>query len=166
MDMKFTFFCGYDPRIETSFENTFQYSEFKKVPEGSGIFKLAAQKQLSKLSNQAKIVSSVKYQVLCEETAMIGVVKQKIKSTGEMKEYKIDFNKEASYIQQIKPQPQHHLAVDKSIQKKGSGFSFSSLFSMGNKSVPEVKDRKQLKSRGSVMASAESSRSMKKSRAK
>lgn len=34
---------------------------------------------------------ALKYQILCEHTAMVAVVKQKEKSTGELKEYKIPF---------------------------------------------------------------------------
>jgi len=46
---------------------------------------------------------SLEYQVLAKQTAMIGVVKQKVKATGELKEYSIDFN--CKQVQQ--PVPQH-----------------------------------------------------------
>jgi len=39
------------------------------------------------------VAMSVKYQVLSKETAMIGVVKQKKKATGEMVEYYIQMGK-------------------------------------------------------------------------
>ena len=43
-------------------------------------------------SPEAKALS-LEYQVLSKQTAMIGIVKQKVKSTGELKEFIIDFNR-------------------------------------------------------------------------
>ena len=36
-----------------------------------------------------QVAVSLKYQVICEQTAMVGVVKQKDKSTGEMQSYTV-----------------------------------------------------------------------------
>jgi hypothetical protein len=36
-----------------------------------------------------QILKSIKYQVLSTETAMIGVVKQKVKATGELTQYEV-----------------------------------------------------------------------------
>ena len=47
---------------------------------------------------------SLKYQVLCKQTAMIGVVKQKEKATGELKEYEQTFSKSVKKLV-LKPDP-------------------------------------------------------------
>ena len=63
-------------------------NEFRKVGEGAAskaLFKMAAHDLI--LKGKDVIPNSLKYQVLCEETAMIGIVKQKEKTTGEVKEY-------------------------------------------------------------------------------
>lgn len=48
------------------------------------------------LNKQESIEKSIKYQVLSKETAMVGVVKQKKKATGEMLEYTIEFGKKVT----------------------------------------------------------------------
>lgn len=48
------------------------------------------------LDKQESIQKSIKYQVLSKETAMVGVVKQKKKATGEMLEYTIEFGKKVT----------------------------------------------------------------------
>ena len=50
---------------------------------------MAAHDKLRKLQGQQNVETSIKYQVLSKETAMIGVVKQKKKATGETIEYTI-----------------------------------------------------------------------------
>jgi len=57
------------------------------------LFKMAAHEKLQKLEGQASIDVSIKYQVLSKETAMIGVVKQKVKATGELVEYTIEMGR-------------------------------------------------------------------------
>ena len=47
---------------------------------------MAAHDELKNTEQHMKVEKSVKYQVLDETTAMIGVVKQKETSSGEMKE--------------------------------------------------------------------------------
>ena len=41
---------------------------------------------------------SLKHQVLCNKTAMIGILKQTEKATGELQETYIDFNREQSRV--------------------------------------------------------------------
>lgn len=48
------------------------------------------------MDKQESIQKSIKYQVLSKETAMVGVVKQKKKATGEMLEYTIEFGKKVT----------------------------------------------------------------------
>jgi hypothetical protein len=58
------------------------------------LFKIAAHQKLIKLNGKENIECSVKYQVLSKETAMIGVVKQKKKATGELLEYTIQMGRD------------------------------------------------------------------------
>ena len=51
-------------------------------------------------SNQDKIDLSIKYQVLCDLTAIVGVQKQAHKATGELVESEIKFGKEANNAEQ------------------------------------------------------------------
>ena len=44
--------------------------------------------------NKISAEDSVKYQVLCDETAMVGVIKQKSKKTGKMEEITVTFGQE------------------------------------------------------------------------
>ena len=66
------------------------------LEEGETLFKLAAKMMIKELEdNDAKNIGpeikaeeqklSIKYQVMCEETAFIGVVKQEDKHSGELK---------------------------------------------------------------------------------
>jgi hypothetical protein len=52
---------------------------------------------LLKESNNV-IKNSVKYQVLCDQTAFVGIVKQKDKATGQMQEFAVEFGKKASVV--------------------------------------------------------------------
>ena len=63
---------------------------------------MAAHEKLESLSGKENVEFSVKYQVLSKETAMIGVVKQKQKATGEMREYTIQMGK--AYTPSEEPQ--------------------------------------------------------------
>ena len=57
---------------------------------------MAVYHQLEKLTEAAKkIEGSLKYQVLIDETAIVGVCKQEDKATGEMIESKIEFGRQA-----------------------------------------------------------------------
>ena len=57
------------------------------------LFKIAAHEKLQKLTGKKNVKCSTKYQVLSKETAMIGVVKQKKKATGELVEYTIQMGR-------------------------------------------------------------------------
>jgi hypothetical protein len=48
---------------------------------------------LQKLTGKKNVDCSIKYQVLSKKTAMIGVVKQKNKATGELLEYTIEMGR-------------------------------------------------------------------------
>lgn len=64
-------------------------------PSAANLLKIAASNAIGKLGgnpDRAKQLS-IKYQVLCDETAIIGVMKQKNQSTGELKESTIKFTK-------------------------------------------------------------------------
>ena len=57
------------------------------------LFKMAAHEKLRKLTGEDNVQCSIKYQVLSKETAMVGVVKQKKKATGELLEYSIEMGR-------------------------------------------------------------------------
>jgi len=57
------------------------------------LFKMAAHEKLNKLSGKENVDCSVKYQVLSNETAMVGVVRQNKKATGELVEYTIEMGR-------------------------------------------------------------------------
>ena len=42
---------------------------------------------------KSKVDASIKYQVVCDQTALVGVVKQKEKSTGELKVVEVEFGR-------------------------------------------------------------------------
>eukprot|EP00347_Sterkiella_histriomuscorum_P014103 403362158 len=85
-----------DPIKNCSLFQEYNYEEFKMLEEGETLFKLAAKMMIKELEdNDAKNIGpeikaeeqklSIKYQVMCEETAFIGVVKQEDKHSGELK---------------------------------------------------------------------------------
>lgn len=90
--LKFTFECENDPHTNEGFKLEFTQADFTKVDADAGIFKLAAAEKIKfydlKGADQTKV--SVAYQVLAEETAFIGTVKQK-KSSGEIEQFSLDF---------------------------------------------------------------------------
>ena len=72
------------------------------------------------LKGISPIQNSLKYQVLCEDTAMIGVVKQKEKATSEVKEYEQTFEKYAKKSQPV-PQPYYNQNVPHAPMMRGRG---------------------------------------------
>lgn len=71
------------------------------------LFQIAASEKLKDLSGKENIQCSIKYQVLSDLTAMVGVVKQKKKATGELESSKIkmftrkEIEAEEARLQQI-----------------------------------------------------------------
>ena len=63
------------------------------------LIKSAAYQDLDKLSGEDKVKMSVKYQVLCDATAIIGVMKQTDNVSGELQETTIKFGKEKQFIE-------------------------------------------------------------------
>ena len=94
-DFKVSFTCVKDPVTNAPINLNFNKSDFAKVPEDFGLFKIAARDQLNSnnLSHLSKVELSKKYQVLCNETAFVGVVKQKDKVSGEMMQFAVEFGK-------------------------------------------------------------------------
>ena len=79
---------------------TFENRDFKQLEgdKADALFKMAIHNEIQKQeSTEKKKELSVKHQVLCDETAMIGVLKQTEKATGELQETHIDFNREQSH---------------------------------------------------------------------
>ena len=78
-------FKCFDPVQKSTINFQFTSGHFNRVEEGFGLFKIAVRDEietLAKLQNQQKINLSKKYQILCDETAFVGVIKQKDKATG------------------------------------------------------------------------------------
>ena len=71
----------------------FPASEFRAVEAGSAsisLFKMAAQDRINKQQTaNLKEAISVKYQVLCDETALVGVIKETDPATGMLKLYEV-----------------------------------------------------------------------------
>ena len=90
-NIKFAFSSEHDPVTKQAINLEFDRHSFVKVEDGSlskAVFKNAALSSMQdELIGDERIRMSVKYQVLIDSTAMIGVVKQKDKSTGEMKTF-------------------------------------------------------------------------------
>ena len=77
--MVFTFSCERDPSIGMPFELQFDSSRFVNVTAIStlGLFKFAALQMINEFEDsKMKEILSIKYQALCNETAMIGIIKQ------------------------------------------------------------------------------------------
>ena len=75
----------------------FSKDEFQEVQgeEASNLLKMAAHFEIEKETDPAKQKElSLKYQILCDETAIVGVMKQKDKAAGEMQETTIEFSRE------------------------------------------------------------------------
>ena len=76
----------------------FPSSEFRCVEAGSAslsLFKMAAQDRINKQQNtHVKEEISIKYQVLCDETALVGVIKELDRATGQLKMYEVSAEKE------------------------------------------------------------------------
>ena len=91
--LKVTFDCKKDPLTKKPINFKFKTEDFTKVEhpqEVEGMFKMAAYLGQEEISAK----DSVKYQVLCDKTAMIGVIKQKSKASGEMEEITIKVGQE------------------------------------------------------------------------
>ena len=92
-DFKFGFYSEEDPITGKPIAREHFSNEFRCVETGSArqaLFQMAALDWIYKESDtQDKIDISLKYQVLCDETAMVGVIKEMDKATGELKLYEI-----------------------------------------------------------------------------
>ena len=105
---------------------TFTRADFVEI-EGKAadsLIKTAANQELNKLSGQQKVNLSIKHQVLCDATAIIGVMKQTDKASGQLQEKTIKFSKEAL------PEPENTFAPFK--MSFGKGFGGGSAASYGS----------------------------------
>jgi hypothetical protein len=86
-----------DPITQQPINLSFKASDFSRVEEGFGLFTIAARTEMKKNPSEA-LKLSLKYQVLSDKTAFVGVVKQKDKATGKMVDYSIEFGKSVHSI--------------------------------------------------------------------
>jgi len=93
------FKADYDPKSKKSMSKKFSQKDFKQVFGGNEtdaldhkneLFKLAAKNEIDTSSSEKEKVSlSTKYQVLCNETSFIGVIKQKNKNDNEIEKIEV-----------------------------------------------------------------------------
>lgn len=99
-NIKFFFKTGVDPDTNQKIELNFARADFTEVQGATGqsLFKMAVFNELEskKKTDEERIAMSLKYQVLSEDTAIIGVCKQENKSSGEVQESTIEFGKSAA----------------------------------------------------------------------
>ena len=105
------FKCDYDPKAKSSMTKKFFEKDFKQVFGGNEtdalehqneLFKLAAKSEIDALSsNTEKVSLSTKYQVLCDATSFIGVIKQKNKNDNEIEKIEV----KTATVSIPKPQP-------------------------------------------------------------
>ena len=85
-----------DPKTGDKIDLSFGPADFKRV-EGDqaaqALIKLAAFQRLEKEKDTQQVQTSLKYQVLCDQTAIVGVLKQTDKATGELQTSTIKFTK-------------------------------------------------------------------------
>ena len=91
--MKFEFSSQLDPVTKEPIDLQFDKNDFRKVEDKSfaqALFKSAANSMIKAFKDKPEGVRkalSIKYQVLCNETAMIGIIKQKDKASGDLKTF-------------------------------------------------------------------------------
>ena len=94
--MMFTFASELDPKTKQPIALDFTANDFTVVTGESakGLFKQAAHEKIQMLTDTAqKVEVSLKYQTLCDDTSLVGVIKQKDKASGEVKEMTVEFGK-------------------------------------------------------------------------
>eukprot|EP00347_Sterkiella_histriomuscorum_P005979 403354535 len=99
-NFKMSYHVQNDPIQNCSLFQEYNQDEFKMLEDGETLFKLAAKMMIKELDDSytrnignkfkkeikaQQQMLSIKYQVLCEKTAFVGVVKQDNKHTGELK---------------------------------------------------------------------------------
>ena len=94
--IEFYFETKPDPQTGEKIDLTFTKADFVELSgqAGESLIKRAAYKELESLSGADKVKMSIKHQVLCEDTAIIGVMKQPDNATGELKETQVKFTRE------------------------------------------------------------------------
>ena len=91
--MKFEFSSQLDPVTKEPIDLKFDKNDFRKVEDKSfaqALFKSAANSMIKAFKDKPEGVRkalSIKYQVLSDETAMIGIIKQKDKASGDLKTF-------------------------------------------------------------------------------
>ena len=100
-DLQVHFQAKSDPVTKAAIDLKFSASHFDKVTADFGLFKVAARGQIAAANSSAdKIAKSKKYQVLCDHTAFVGVIKQKDKATGQMIEFGVEFGKSVAAVKE------------------------------------------------------------------
>ena len=101
-NIKFTFTCKKEPISGQPFELEFTRNDFKEVfdDDAESLFQYAALSLINSTEDkEQKVKQSLKYQVLCDHTAMVGVIKQK-QSYAEVQEVSANMN-QSKYAQEL-----------------------------------------------------------------
>ena len=92
-NLKISFKC-FDPVQKSDIDFQFTQNHFNMVGEGFGLFKIAARDRIEfEYADAGKVQLSKKYQVLCDQTAFVGVIKQQDTATGQMLDFAIEIGK-------------------------------------------------------------------------
>lgn len=99
--LQMRFNSEHDPITKAQVDVSFTKDDFEEMPAGDVLFKQAILQKVrnsqSNVINKNELTqSAIKYQVLCEFTSMVAVVKQKEKTTGETKEFKVAFGQKVN----------------------------------------------------------------------
>lgn len=104
-NLSFSFKSKNDPSSNLPIDLEFTKLAFTELTgeAASDLIKFAAFQKIQKTMNKTeKIKLSVHYQILCDETSMIGVVKQETKSSEKQKDVSFSFDQ---FVPQIKEGP-------------------------------------------------------------
>ena len=132
--MKFEFSSQLDPVTKEPIDLKFDKNDFRKIEDKSyaqALFKSAANSMIKAFKNQSENVRkgmSIKYQVLSDETAMIGIIKQKDKASGDLKTFEQKLQRVKRPVAPPPMQKQSYAKaknVDYSVQTLSYGFGQS-----------------------------------------
>ena len=94
MNTKFTFSCKNEPISGQPFNLEFTHDDFREVTgdDAESLFQFVALSEINSTKDKAqKVAQSLKYQVLCDHTAIVGVIKQ-AQSSSEVQEVSANIN--------------------------------------------------------------------------
>ena len=127
-----SFSSAEDPMTKRPINWNISGSQFVKIEDetaAKALFKKAAKEEIAKTGNvNEKIRLSIDYQVLCGETSLVGVIKQKNKASGELMNYEEAFGKKKIAAPEPAPVPVPVIQDNfRNAKKSPQGAMFKSL---------------------------------------